>query len=160
MTVRALRSAGQRIEALRSEAKGLKLELPALIRTVAPELLALQGIGSISAAQILISWPHSGRFRAEAAFAALAGVAPTPASSGLTNRRGINRIGDRQLNRVLHTITLIRIRLDPITCACVARRISEGKTARDAQRCLKRAICRQLIKLLERGDQPPTANHR
>ena len=154
MTVRALRSAGQRIEALRSEAKELELELLALVRTVAPELLALQGIGPISAAQILISWSHSGRFRSEAAFAAFAGVAPIPASSGLTNRHRINRSGDRQLNRALHTITLIRIRLDPVTRAYVARRISEGKTARDAQRCLKRAICRQLFKLLERGAQP------
>ncbi|MET9377557.1 transposase [Streptomyces sp. NPDC002992] len=153
MTVRALRSAGQRIEALRSEAKELELELLALVRTVAPELLALQGIG-LSAAQILISWSHSGRFRSEAAFAAFAGVAPIPASSGLTNRHRINRSGDRQLNRALHTITLIRIRLDPVTRAYVARRISEGKTARDAQRCLKRAICRQLFKLLERGAQP------
>ncbi|WP_371681409.1 IS110 family transposase [Streptomyces sp. NBC_01276] len=154
MTVRALRSAAQRIEALRAEAKELELEILALVRTIAPELLALQGIGPISAAQILISWSHPGRFRSEAAFAAFAGVAPIPASSGLTNRHRINRSGDRQLNRALHTITLIRIRLDPITRAYVARRISEGKTARDAQRCLKRAICRQLFKLLERGDQP------
>ncbi|WP_373302552.1 transposase [Streptomyces gelaticus] len=110
----------------------------------------MQGVGPISAAQILISWSHTGRFRSEAAFA---GVAPIPAS-GLTNRHRINRGGDRQLNRALHTITLIRIRLDPTTRAYVARRISEGKTARDAQRCLKRAICRQLFKLLERGDQP------
>ncbi|MEU1409621.1 IS110 family transposase [Streptomyces sp. NPDC005728] len=154
MTVRALRSAAQRIEALRAEGKELELELLALVRTVAPELLALQGIGPISAAQILISWSHVGRFRSEAAFAAFAGVAPIPASSGLTNRHRINRSGDRQLNRALHTITLIRIRLDPATRAYVARRISEGKTARDAQRCLKRAICRHVFKLLERGDQP------
>ncbi|MFF2898622.1 transposase [Streptomyces sp. NPDC057966] len=153
MTVRALRSAAQRIEALRSEAKELEAELFALVRTVAPELLALQGVGPISAAQILINWSHTGRFRSEAAFAAFAGVAPIPASSGLTNRHRINRSGDRQLNRALHTITLIRIRLDPTTRAYVARRISEGKTARDAQRCLKRAICRQLFKLLERANR-------
>ncbi|WP_331733498.1 IS110 family transposase (plasmid) [Streptomyces sp. NBC_00080] len=154
MTVCALRSAAQRIEALRAEAKELELELLALVRTLAPALLALQGVGPISAAQILISWSHAGRFRSEAAFAAFGGVAPIPASSGLTNRHRINRSGDRQLNRALHTITLIRMRLDPVTRAYVARRISEGKTARDAQRCLKRAICRHVFKLLERGDQP------
>ncbi|MGW1505612.1 transposase [Streptomyces mirabilis] len=154
MTVRALRSTAQRIEALRSEAKELEAELLTLVRTVAPELLALQGVGPITAAQILISWSHPGRFRSEAAFAAFAGVAPIPASSGLTNRHRINRSGDRQLNRALHTITLIRARLDPTTRAYVARRISEGKTARDAQRCLKRAVCRQLFKLLERGERP------
>ncbi|MEV6210150.1 IS110 family transposase [Kitasatospora sp. NPDC051914] len=154
MTVRALRSAAHRIEALRSEAKELEAELLTIVRTIAPELLALQGVGPISTAQILVSWSHSGRFRSEAAFAAFAGVVPIPASSGLTNRHRINRSGDRQLNRALHTITLIPIRLGPTTRAYVARRITEGKPARDAQRCLKRAICRQLFKLLERGEQP------
>ncbi|MFD3450728.1 hypothetical protein ACFWVC_00960 [Streptomyces sp. NPDC058691] len=71
----------------------------------------------------------------------------------------INRSGDRQLNRVLHTITLIRMRLDTDTKAYVARRTAEGKTSRDAQRCLKRAICRQLFKLLERTDQNGRHSH-
>ncbi|MFD5937009.1 hypothetical protein [Streptomyces sp. NPDC060333] len=53
----------------------------------------------------------------------------------------------------MHTITLIRMRLDPATKTYVARRISEGRTSRDAQRCLKRAISRQLFKILE-GTEP------
>ncbi|MER6789135.1 transposase [Streptomyces sp. NPDC000658] len=97
--------------------------------------------------------PHPGDFRSEASFA---GVSAIPASSGLTNRHRINRSGDRQLNRALHTITLIRMRLDPATKTYVARRIGEGKTSRDAQRCLKRAVCRQLFKILERSDRTPT----
>ncbi|WP_046264460.1 transposase, partial [Streptomyces sp. WM6386] len=60
-------------------------------------------VGLITAAQILVSWSHPGRFRSEAAFASFAGVSPIPASCGLTNRRRINRSGDRQLNRALHT---------------------------------------------------------
>ncbi|MFE2277685.1 transposase [Streptomyces sp. NPDC059454] len=120
---------------------------------MAPELLDLLGVGPITAAQVLVSWSHTGRFRSEAAFTSFAGVSPTPASSGLTNRHRINRSGDRQLNRALHTITLIRMRLDPATKAYVARRVAEGKTSRDAQRCLKRAICRQLFKILERSDR-------
>nr|WP_256259371.1 hypothetical protein [Streptomyces mirabilis] len=70
----------------------------------------------------------------------------------------MNRSGDRQLNRALHTITLIRMRLDPATKTYVARRVAEGKTSRDAQRCLKRAICRQLFKILERSDRDSGAN--
>ncbi|MES4891281.1 IS110 family transposase [Streptomyces sp. NPDC096012] len=119
-----------------------------------PELLKLLGVGPITAAQILVSWSHPGRFRSEAAFASFAGVAPIPASSGLTNKHRLNRGGDRQLNRAMHTITLIRMRLDPATKAYVARRISEGKSARDAQRCLKRNVCRQIFKILERRNQP------
>ncbi|MEU6347568.1 IS110 family transposase [Streptomyces sp. NPDC046977] len=112
--------------------------------------MELLGIGPITAAQILVSWSHPGRFRSEAAFASFAGVAPIPASSGLTNKHRLNRGGDRQLNRAMHTITLIRMRLDPATKTYVARRVSEGKSPRDAQRCLKRNVCRQIFKILER----------
>ncbi|MFC4469386.1 IS110 family transposase [Streptomyces xiangluensis] len=153
MTVRALRSTAQRIQALQAEAKDLENEILALVRQLTPELLDLLGVGPITAAQVLVSWSHPGRFRSEAAFASFAGVSPIPASSGLTNRHRINRSGDRQLNRALHTITLIRMRLDPPTKTYVARRVAEGKTSRDAQRCLKRAICRQLFKILERSDR-------
>ncbi|MFF7183007.1 transposase [Streptomyces sp. NPDC008121] len=59
------------------------------------------------------SWSHQARFRSEAAFASFAGVSPIPASSGLTSRHRLNRSGDRQLNRAMPTITLIRMRLDP-----------------------------------------------
>ncbi|MFD6624424.1 transposase, partial [Streptomyces diastaticus] len=150
-----LRSTAQRVQALQAEAKDLEDEILGLVRQMAPELLELQGVGPITAAQVLVSWSHPGRFRSEAAFASFAGVSPIPASSGLTNRHRINRSGDRQLNRALHTITLIRTRLDPTTKTYVARRISEGKISRDAQRCLKRAVCRQLFKILERSDRTP-----
>ncbi|WP_055557188.1 IS110 family transposase [Streptomyces sp. NBRC 110028] len=105
-----------------------------------------------------MSWSHQGRFRSEAAFATFAGVSPIPASSGLTNRHRLNRSGDRQLNRAMHTITLIRMRLAPSTKTYVARKITEGKTSRDAQRCLKRVVCRQIFKILERGDRNTSKN--
>ena len=50
------------------------------------------------------------------------GTAPIPASSGLTTRHRLNRSGDRQLNRALHTIVLTRSRIDPTTQAYIARR--------------------------------------
>ncbi|MFD7606030.1 transposase [Streptomyces mirabilis] len=153
MTARALRSTAQRIQTLQAEAKDLENEILALARQLAPDLLDLLDVGPITAAQVLVSWSHPGRFRSEAAFASFAGVSPIPASSGLTNRHRINRSGDRQLDRALHTITLIRMRLDPATKEYVARRVAEGKTSRDAQLCLKRAIYWQLFKILERSDR-------
>ena len=75
---------------------------------MAPALLAQPGVGPITAAQLLISWSHPGRLRSEAAFAMLAGVAPIPASSGQVVRHRLNRGGDRQLNRALHTIVMLR----------------------------------------------------
>ena len=81
----------------------------------------------------------------------LAGVAPIPASSGLTTRHRLNRRGDRQLNRALHIVAIHRLRHDPATRAYVERRRAEGKTDREIRRCLKRYIARQLYRTLESG---------
>jgi hypothetical protein len=89
----------------------------------------------------------------EAAFVALAGVNPIPASSGQVTRHRLNRSGDRQLNRALHTIVLARLRDDLATRAYAARRRREGKSVREIRRCLKRAVARQLFKLLERNNR-------
>jgi transposase len=153
-TVRALRLTAQRIQFLAAEADQLQAELTVLVRAVAPWLLEVPGVGPLSAAQVLVSWSHAGRFRSEAAFAALAGVNPIPASSGQVTRYRLNRGGDRQLNRTLHTILLVRLRTDPDTRTYLARRTAEGKSRRDAKRCLRRVIARQLFRLLERYDQP------
>jgi hypothetical protein len=118
MTVRALRSTAHRIQALVGEAAQLRAELERLVAGVAPWLLELLGVGPISAAQILVSWSHAGRLRSEAAFAALAGANPIPASSGQVTRHRLNRSGDRQLNRALHTIVVARLRDDPDTRLC------------------------------------------
>ena len=150
MTVRALKSTAQRIQLLAAEAIGLRAELERLVTAIAPWLLELPGVGPISVAQVLVSWSHAGRLRSESAFAALAGANPIPASSGQVVRHRLNRGGDRQLNRALHTIVLARLRDDPATRAYAARRSSQGKSIREIRRCLKRAVARQLFKLLER----------
>jgi transposase len=100
---------------------------------------------------VLISWSHPGRLRSEAAFAMLAGVAPVEASSGRVVRHRLNRGGDRQLNRALHTIVMIRQRYHQATNGYTKRRIAEGKTEREIRRCLTRAVARQLYRLLERS---------
>ena len=148
-TVRALRCTAQRVQALKVEADDLEREISHLVTQIRPQLVELPGVGPISAAQVLISWSHPRRLRSEAAFATLAGAAPIPASSGLTNRHRLNRGGDRQLNRALHTIVLTRSRTDPATRAYITRRLAEGKTARETKRCLKRIIARQIFRLLQ-----------
>jgi transposase len=154
MTARALRCTARRVHALQAAAEELLAELERLVAAIAPWLLEAFGVGPVSAAQLLVSWSHAGRLRSEAAFAALAGVSPIPASSGQVTRHRLNRSGDRQLNRALHTIVLARLRDEPETRAYAARRRSEGKSARDVRRCLKRVVARQLFKLLERLDRP------
>ena len=119
-----------------------------------PDLLELTGVGPIVAATVLAAWSHPGRCRDDAAFAMLAGAAPIPASSGKTVRYRLNRSGDRQLNRALHTIALSRLRHDPATRAYADRRRAEGKTDREIKRCLKRYIARQLYRQLESDPRP------
>ena len=148
-TKQALRSLARRIKTLTAEAADLQTSIRGLVEAVAPHLLDQPGVGPITAAQIYIAWSHPGRWRNEAAFARLAGVAPLEASSGQNTRHRLNRRGDRQLNRALHTIAVTRSRYCPHTQAYIAKRTAEGKTPREAQRCLKRYIARQIYRLLQ-----------
>lgn len=145
----ALRCLARRIHALQDEAAVHEKALLDIIKGWRPDLLAQPGVGPIVAATVLCAWSHPGRCRNEAAFANLAGVAPIPASSGLTTRYRLNRCGDRQLNRALHVIALSRLRYDPTTRAYAERRRAQGKTDREIRRYLKRYIARQLYRQLE-----------
>jgi transposase len=149
-----LRDLARRIRALEAEAASHEAAIRAIVRSWRPDLLQLTGVGPIVAATVLAAWSHAGRCRNDAAFAMLAGAAPIPASSGKTVRYRLNRSGDRQLNRALHTIALSRLQYDQRTRAYADRRRSEGKTDREIKRCLKRYIARELYRRLE---SPPSA---
>lgn len=146
-----LRDVARRCRSLQAEASSHEKAILAVIRSWRPDLLAESGVGPIVAATVLCAWSHPGRVRHEGAFASLAGVAPIPASSGLTTRYRLNRGGDRQLNRALHVVAITRLRHDPVTQAYADRRRAEGKTDREIKRCLKRYIARQLYRQLEAG---------
>lgn len=118
----------------------------------AAPLLEKTGIGPVTAAICLTAWSHHGRVRSEAAFAALAGVNPIPASSGNTVRHRLNRGGDRRLNRALHIAVLTRMTHDPTTRAYVDRRRAEGRTTKEIRRCLKRYLARQIYRQLNTAD--------
>jgi transposase len=150
----ALRAVARRVKQLTAEERELGREIETLTRKLAPQLLEQPGIGPLLAAQVVLSWSHRGRVANEAAFARLAGVAPIPASSGQTIRHRLDRSGDRQLNRALHQIITTRRRMHPPTIDYIERRIQDGKTRREATRCLKRYLARNLYRLLE---HPPLA---
>jgi transposase len=138
----------QAILAINGELETNMRDLRGIVRQTAPALLAETGVGPVVAARLIVCYGTPGRVRSEAAFAALAGVNPVPASSGNTVRYRLNRWGDRKLNNAIHTVTLTRERLDPATRAYIAKRTLEGKTRREIRRCLKRIICRQLYRKL------------
>jgi len=145
----ALRSIARRLLQLTAEERELAREIETITRKLAPQLLDQPGVGPHAAAQLVLSWSHRGRITSEAAFARLAGAAPIPASSGQTIRYPLDRSGDRKLNRALHQILVTRKRTHPATIAYIERRMQEGKTRREANRCLKRYLARSLYRLLE-----------
>jgi transposase len=141
-----LRDLARRAQELAAQASAYEHELALLISSLDAALLKEQGVGPISAAKLLVSDPK--RLKSEAAFARCNGTAPKPASSGQTIRYRLSRGGDRQANNAIHTIALHRARRDTQTRAYLDRRISEGKTHREAMRCLKRHLSRRLYKQL------------
>ncbi len=147
--MQSLRRLARQARPLTVDAKTIEVDLTALTAEHVPQLVTEPGIGPIVAAQLWVNWSHTGRIRSESAFAALAGASPLPASSGQTSRHRLNRGGDRHLNRALHQIMLTRLAHDPRTRAYTARRITDGKTPREIQRCVKRYLARRVWRLLE-----------
>jgi hypothetical protein len=141
-----LRDLARRSSALAAKARRYTSELAALIEGLDPTLLAEPGVGPISAAKLIACDPA--RFKHEAAFARCNGTAPLPASSGKTVRHRLSRGGDRQVNNAIHTIALSRSVHHAESRAYLARRVSEGKTHREAMRALKRHLSRCLYKRL------------
>jgi transposase len=118
-------------------------------------LLAISGVGLLTAAKILGETHDARHFPSAAAFAAHAGAAPIPASSGSTTRHRLARGGNRQLNRALFTIARSQARWHPDARANLARKRAEGKTPAEARRCLKRhlaaVVYRAMIRDLNDG---------
>jgi transposase len=148
-----MRDLAARSRALAADARRYEQQLTDLVRSLDRTLLDKPGVRPISAAKLLACDPA--RFKHEAAFARCNGTAPLPASSGKTVRHRLNRGGDRQVNNTIHTIAVIRAKHQPETRAYLDRRISEGKTKREAMRALKRHISRDLSKRL--ADVPLTS---
>jgi transposase len=154
--VYTLRLLARRIHELTSEIRDLEHRITDAVTLHTPALLERPGIGPDSAAALLITaGDNPARLRSEASFAALCGVSPIEASSGKTQRRRLNRGGDRQANAALYRITLSRLRWDPRTHDYLNRRTTEGKTRREAIRCLKRYIAREIYYLIIRHAPEP-----
>jgi transposase len=123
--------------------------LAQLTEELAPGIQSVPGVGPVTGAIIICAYSHHGRIRSEAAFAALGGVAPRPASSGNTTRHRLNRSGDRQLNRAFDVIVRTRMSFDTETKNYVARSRATGKSNREIRRNLKRYVCRSIFRQLQ-----------
>jgi transposase len=163
--VRIARDELRRIRELTRAIDALEREIAPLVAELAPRLLAERGCGVLTAAKLIGEVAGVERFATDAKLARTAGSAPIPASSGRTDRHRLDRGGNRQLNCALHRLAVSKARLDPETAGYLARKQAEGKSRREALRCLKRHLARRIFKLLQPsappapstpiGDRPP-----
>ena len=148
-TKTALRRLARRHQHLSEEITAADTDLRTLVTAAAARLLALPGVGTEVAGQILVTaGDNPDRLRSEAAFAHLCGVAPIPASSGRTHRHRLNRGGDRGANNALCIVVLGRLRYDSRTRAYAQRRTTEGLSKPEIIRCLKRYVAREIFTAL------------
>lgn len=148
-TKHTLRSIARRWEQLNDEITTHEKVLAELTTALAPQLSAAFGIGADVASEMLIvAGDNPERVRSEPAWARLCGVAPIPASSGMTTRHRLNRGGHRQANAALYRTVIVRMQHHEPTKAYVARRTAEGKTKAEIIRCLKRLLAREIWSLM------------
>jgi transposase len=157
--VRISRELVRRIIELTRRERELERELSLLVAIEAPALLELPGCGVLTAAKLVGEIAGSERFADDGRLAMHAGAAPLPASSGKRQRHRLNRSGNRQLNCALHRIAVTQGRCHPPARAYLARKQAEGKSRKEALRCLKRHLARTVyrtLRLIEKEKMTPT----
>jgi transposase len=154
--VRVMRDQVRRLRGLSRQAAGIERELLLLVRGLQPRLLELPGVGALTAAKLIAEIAGIERMRSQAALARLAGIAPIPAQSGNSTRVRLDRGGNRQLNTAVHRVAVTQLRCHQPAKDYIARRTSEGKTKREAIRCLKRHLVRTIFNTMTNttGDAP------
>jgi transposase len=157
MRVRIARDELRRLRELTATIKALEAEIAELVTELAPQLVAEPGCGPLTAAKLVGEIAGASRFTTDAKLARAAGTAPIPASSGRTDRHRLDRGGNRQINAAIHRMAVTRARCDAQTQDYIARKKAEGKTQRDALRCLKRHLTRRVWHLLRAPH--PANNH-
>ena len=135
----------------------LEAEIADLVAQVAPQLLAEPGFGPLTAGKLIGEIAGAHRFCSDAKLARAAGIAPIPVNSGNTNRHRLDRGGNRQINTAIHRVAITRLRCHPETKTYIERKRGEGKTNREALRCLKRHLARRIWHLLQ--PSPPVLNN-
>jgi len=153
VTKLTLRTLARRALSLEDEVKEIDRLLKILVAETAPELGAIDGVGTdVASALLVAAGDNPERLKNEATFAKLCGVAPLDASSGKNERHRLNHGGDRQANSALWHIVFTRMVNDPRTKHYIERRMKDGKTKKEAMRCLKRYVAREVFAQLPRSE--------
>jgi transposase len=132
---------------------GLDERIAGEVKASGTMLTEIFGVGPILAAKILGIVGDVSRFPSKAHFASYAGVAPIEASSGEVVRHKLSLAGNRRLNQVMHMIAVCQARSDPRGGAYHRKKLAEGKSRREAMRCLKRRISDAVFRVLVTDSQ-------
>ena len=144
----------QVIQVLEKQLTELSKQMKTLVKTLAPGLLELLGVGPVVASVILGEVGTIERFANEGQFASYCGAAPVERGSGKNSRRQLNHGGNRRLNWALHIIALTRGRCDERTRILLAKLKARGKTQRASLRILKTYIAREMFRYLRCATLP------
>ena len=153
--VRIARELVVRCRSMNKTIAELDRELEQRPQELAPALLEVPGCGGLTAAKLLGEIGPIDRFDSDAQLARHGGVAPLPASSGKVQRHRLDRGGNRQLNTALYRIDITQARYHPAARIYLARKQAEGKSRREAIRCLKRTLARVVFNTLKTTSVTP-----
>jgi len=128
------------LERIYARKKAANKELIELVRATGTTLLDLHGVGPTGAARLLVEVGDITRFPDKAHFASWNGTAPIDASSGDQTRHRLSRKGNRQINRVLHTMARVQLRNPTEGRSYYDRKKADGKAPMEAMRCVKRRL--------------------
>ena len=121
--------------------RSLQREIAGLVADLAPTLLALAGVGALTAAKIVAETADVRRFKSKDAYARHNGTAPLPVWSGNRERHRLSRTGNRQINAAIHRIAITQMRCHDDARAYIDRRLSDHhNTKTEAIRALKRRL--------------------
>jgi transposase len=158
--IRIARELLRRIAEITCRERELQAEIRERVVAYAPELLELPGCGELTAAKLIAEVAGARRFRSDAQLARHCGCAPLEASSGNRRRHRFSRRGNRQLNCAFHRIAVTQARMHPAARAYLERKRAEGKSTREALRCLKRHLVRSVWRVLtdlpDQNESPPS----
>ena len=146
------------VRTLERKITDLNERIEAEVEASGTTLTQIFGIGPILAARIIGTVGNVARFPTKAHFASYAGTAPVEASSGEVVRHRLSMAGNRHLNYALHMVATCQARSDVRGGVYYRKKIAEGKSRKEALRCLKRRVCDAVFRSLLADSQAPSSS--
>ena len=144
------------VRALERKIADLNERIEAEVEASGTVLVEIFGVGPILAAKIIGAVGNVARFPTRAHFASYSGTAPVEASSGEVVRHRLSLAGNRHLNNALHMVAVCQARSDVRGRTYYRKKIAEGKSRKEALRCLKRRVSDAVFKSLTADLQAPS----